>query len=62
MTASQQPPPEHGAQLDPSVEELFRDIAPIRSAEDLARDGIFEDGEVEQFLTDLRAMRHADSA
>lgn len=62
MTASQQPPPERGAHFGPSVEDLFRDVAPIRSADDLARDGIFEDGEIEHFLADLRTMRHADTA
>lgn len=62
MTASQQPPPEHGAHSGPSIEDLFRDVAPIRTADDLARDGIFEDGEIEHFLTDLRMMRHADTA
>jgi hypothetical protein len=62
MTASQQPPPDHAANAGVSVEDLFRGIEPIRSADDLARDGIFEDGELEQFLTNLRAMRHADTA
>lgn len=46
----------------PSVDELFGDSAPVRSAEDLARDGVFEDGEVEEFLADLYAMRRADLA
>jgi hypothetical protein len=62
MTASQQPPPDRAANASVSVEELFRGVEPIRSADDLAGEGIFEDGELEQFLTDLRAMRHADTA
>lgn len=62
MTASKQPPPDRGAHSGPCVEDLFRDVEPIRSADDLARDGVFEDGEIEPFLTDLRAMRHADTA
>ena len=62
MTASQQPPQDHAANAGVPVEEIFRGVEPIRGADDLARDGIFEDGELEAFLTDLRAMRHADTA
>lgn len=43
-----------------SVDELFRDTEPVRSAEDLAREGIFAEGEVEEFLADLYAMRRSD--
>lgn len=46
----------------PSVDELFGGSEPVRSVEDLARDGVFEDGEVEEFLADLYAMRRADIA
>jgi hypothetical protein len=46
----------------PSADELFEDNEPVRSADDLARDGIFDDGEVEEFLADLYAMRRADLA
>ncbi|MGH3097796.1 MAG: hypothetical protein ACRDMV_17570 [Streptosporangiales bacterium] len=46
----------------PRVEELFQDSEPIRSADDLAREGVFDDGEVEEFLADLYAMRRADLA
>jgi hypothetical protein len=45
-----------------SVDELFRGSGPVRSSEDLARSGIFDDGEVEEFLTDLSEMRRADIA
>ena len=45
-----------------SVDELFRDAAPVRSAEDLAEDGVFDDDEVQDFLTDLGEMRRADVA
>lgn len=45
-----------------SVDELFQDAAPVRSAEDLAEDGVFDDGELEEFLADLGAMRRADLA
>jgi hypothetical protein len=34
----------------------------MRSAEDLAEDGVFDDGELEEFLADLGAMRRADLA
>lgn len=44
----------------PSVDELFRDAEPVRSAADLAREGVFEEGEMEEFLADLYAMRRAD--
>jgi len=44
----------------PSVEEVFRDTEPVGSAEDLAREGIFAEGEVEEFLADLSTMRRSD--
>jgi hypothetical protein len=43
-----------------SVDDLFLDSAPVRSAEDLAVDGVFDDGELEEFLADLAVMRRAD--
>lgn len=45
-----------------SVDELFQGSAPVRSAEDLAEDGVFDDGEVQEFLTDLDMLRRADVA
>ena len=45
-----------------SVDELFQGSAPVRSAEDLAADGVFDDGELEEFLADLSALRRADLA
>jgi hypothetical protein len=45
-----------------SVDELFRGSVLVRSAEDLAEDGVFDDGELEEFLADLGAMRRADLA
>jgi hypothetical protein len=63
MTASKQPPTSApGASQPVSVDDLFEGVEPVRSADDLARTGVFEDGEVEQFLDDLYAMRHADTA
>jgi len=44
----------------PSVDELFRDSEPVRSAEDLACAGVFAEGEVEEFLADLYVMRRSD--
>jgi len=41
---------------------LFRDSEPVRSADDLAREAVFDEGEVEEFLADLYAMRRADLA
>jgi hypothetical protein len=45
-----------------SVDELFAAAQPIRSADDLAHDGIFDDDEIDEFLTDLYAMRRSDVA
>lgn len=55
-----QPVPRSGSL--PSVDELFRDSEPLHSGEDLARDGVFDEGEVDEFLADLYAMRRADLA
>jgi hypothetical protein len=41
---------------------LFDASEPIQKAEDLARNGVFDDGEIEQFLSDLYAMRRSDVA
>ena len=45
-----------------TVDELFGASEPVRGAEDLGRKGVFDDGEVEQFLADLYAMRRSDIA
>ena len=45
-----------------SADELFEGSAPVRSAADLAEDGLFDSGELEEFLADLAAMRRADLA
>ena len=45
-----------------SVDDLFQGSVPVQSAEDLAMDGVFDDGELEEFLADLAAMRRADLA
>jgi hypothetical protein len=46
----------------PSIDDLFKGSAPVHSAEDLAEDGVFDDGELDEFLADLSAMRRADVA
>lgn len=55
-------PPDHGIE---SIDEQARrkGICPIRSADDLAHDGIFDtDEELDAFLAHVAAMRHADLA
>jgi hypothetical protein len=46
----------------PSIQDIFGDTPTLQSAEDLARDGIFDDGEVEELIADLYAMRRSDVA
>ncbi|MGH3898337.1 MAG: hypothetical protein ACRDTA_08790 [Pseudonocardiaceae bacterium] len=60
MTMSDAGQPVRPGGSRPSVDELFRDTEPVRSAEDLAREGVFAEGEVEDFLADLYAMRRSD--
>ena len=45
-----------------TVDDIFGVSNPVQKAEDLAHSGIFDDGEVEQFLADLYAMRRSDVA
>lgn len=55
-------PPDHGTE---SIDEQARHkgVRPIRSADDLAQDGIFDtDEELDAFLAHVAAMRHADFA
>jgi len=45
------------------LDELFRDVPPIKSIEDLAAPEVFEtDEELEEFLTFVRADRNANLA
>ena len=46
----------------PSLDALFAGAQPVGSADDLARDGIFDDGEIDDFLADLYAMRRSNLA
>ena len=62
MTTSDSPRPSQPRPAASTVENLFYGNEPVQKAEDLARDGVFDDGEVEQFLADLYAMRRSDIA
>ncbi len=62
MTTSDSPRPARPYPATPTVDDLFEASEPIRNAEELARNGLFDDGEVEQFLADLHAMRRSDVA
>lgn len=62
MTTSGSPRPFQPHRPMPTTDELFDGSEPVQKAEDLARKGIFDDGEVEQFLADLYAMRRSDVA
>ncbi|MBN9611622.1 MAG: hypothetical protein BGO26_10735 [Actinobacteria bacterium 69-20] len=58
-TSSASVPGDHGVDRR-SIDELFATIAPIRSADDLAHDGVFDDDELDEFLADLASLRHGD--
>lgn len=45
-----------------AVDDLFAAVPPMRAAEDLSREGVFYEGEVDDFLADLYAMRRSDLA
>lgn len=60
MTANNAEYPVPPARSEPSADELFRGSAPVSSADDLAQDGVFDDGELEEFLVDLANTRRAD--
>lgn len=62
MTTNDSQRPNRRQASMPTVDDVFGASEPIQKAEDLARSGIFDDGEVEQFLADLHAMRHSDVA
>jgi hypothetical protein len=44
------------------VDELFANSPPVSTADDLTQDGVFDDGELDEFLADLAALRRADLA
>jgi len=62
MTTNDSQRPNRRQASMPTVDDVFGASEPVQKAEDLARSGVFDDGEVEQFLADLRAMRHSDIA
>ena len=62
MSTSNAGQPAQPRRPTPTVDELFGATEPVRSAEDLARPDIFDDGELEEFLADLYAMRRSDVA
>lgn len=62
MSTTDPQPPSLRKQPVPSIEDIFGDTPPLQSAEDLAGDGIFDEGEVEEFIADLYAMRRSDVA
>ncbi len=62
MTTNDSQRPNRRQASMPTVDDVFGASEPIQKAEDLAHCGIFDDGEVEQFLADLYAMRHSDVA
>ena len=62
MTTSDSSSPAEQQRAASAVDDLFEASEPVRGAEDLAREGVFDDGEIEQFLADLYAMRRSDVA
>ena len=62
MTTYDSQRPNHRRAPMSTVDDVFGASNPIQSAKDLARNVIFDDGEVEQFLADLYAMRRSDVA
>lgn len=58
-TSSDQVPDEARRRVD--LDELFRDVPPIESIEDLAAPGVFEtEVELDEFLAFVRANRNAN--
>jgi hypothetical protein len=45
-----------------SADDVFQGSVTVQRAEDLATDGVFDDGELQDFLADLAAIRRADLA
>jgi hypothetical protein len=57
VTASSADYSDRRAQSVVPADDLFQGSAPVQSAENLAADGVFDDGELAEFLADLAAMR-----
>jgi hypothetical protein len=62
MTTSDPQPKPQPRPASSSVDDIFGTSEPVRTGEDLARDGVFETGELEEFLADLYVMRRSDVA
>ena len=62
MTTNDSQRPNRRQASTPTADDVFGASNPMQKAEDLAHNGIFDDGEVEQFLADLYAMRRSDVA
>jgi hypothetical protein len=61
MPASNAQPARHRTS-PPSVDDLFAETPPLRSVDELARDGLFDDEELQEFLADHSASRRAEPA
>ena len=62
MTMDDSPLPNGRQAARPTTDDIFGPSEPIQNAKDLGCDGIFDDGEVEESLADLYAMRRSDVA
>jgi hypothetical protein len=62
MTTSDPQPKPHPRPTSLTVDDIFGTSEPVHTGDDLARDGVFETGELEEFLADLYAMRRSDVA
>ena len=62
MTTNDSQRPNRRQASTPTVDDVFGASEPMQKAEDLARSGIFDDDEIEEFLADLHAMRRSDVA
>jgi hypothetical protein len=63
VTSSPDPAAAGNARRRACIDELFRDVQPIESVDDLAAPGVFEsDDELNEFLAWVRAERNADRA
>ena len=62
VTVNRADDPSRPARAKVLVDELFAGSPPVSTADDLAHEGVFDDGELEEFLADLAALRRADLA
>ena len=63
MTSSQDHGTRGGTRLHVSAEELFREVPPIGSIDELAAPGVFDtDTELDEFLASVRTDRDTDLA